>query len=467
MSQGRFHRSLNLFDSTNLVVGSLIGSGVFIVSADVARQLGSPGWLLFTWVLAGLLTVMGCFIYGELASLFPHAGGQYIYLKEAFHPLMGFLYGWTLFTVIQTGTIAAVGIAFAKFLGILVPAVSAENILLDLGWVSLSVQQLIAIFVILFLTLLNCHSLEVGKKIQNSFTVVKVITLILVAGAGLLWIKGGKISEISSWWTMAQNGNSISWLNGFSLLGIALVGPFFAFDGWNNLTFTGDEIKEAPKTIPRALALGSIVVITLYLLVNISYLNLLPLDGIQNAAEDRVATAAILPVMGPMAENVMAVAIMISTFGCLNAMILMGARAYWAMAQDRLFFKVAGQLGEKSGVPQVGLLLQSVWAMALTLSGSYGNLLDYVIFASILSYVLTVIGVFRLRKKMPDVERAYTTPLYPILPALYVLVCGLFLIVLLWKKPMYTWPGLLIVLSGIPVYYFWRWRSGKLSLENS
>lgn len=458
MSQGRFHRSLNLFDSTNLVVGGLIGSGVFIVSADVARQLGSPGWLLFTWVLAGLLTVIACFTYGELASLFPHAGGQYIYLKEAFHPLMGFLYGWTLFTVIQTGTIAAVGIAFAKFLGLLAPAVSAGNIFFNLGWISISTQQLVAILVIFVLTLVNCHSLEAGKKIQNSFTVVKVITLLLVAGAGLLWIKGGKIAEVSSWWTMASSGGgSLSWQDGFYLIGIALVGPFFAFDGWNNLTFTGDEIKEAPRTIPRALALGSVVVMVLYLLVNVSYLNLLPLEAIQNAPEDRVATAAILPVLGSMAENVMAIAIMISTFGCVNAMVLMGARLYWAMAQDGLFFKAAGQLGEKSGVPQVGLILQGIWAMALTLSGSYGNLLDYVIFASVLSYVLTVIGVFRLRKKMPDAERPYRTPFYPVLPALYVVICSLFLIVLLWKKPMYTWPGLGIVLSGIPVYYFWRW----------
>lgn len=445
------------------MVGGMIGSGIFIVTADVARQLGSPGWLLFTWVLAVVLTVMVCLIYGELAALFPHAGGQYIYLKEAYHPLMGFLYGWTLFTVIQTGSIAAVGVAFAKFSGVLWPSVSTQNILFDLGLVSISTQQLVAMVVIVFLTLVNCHSLEVGKGIQNVFTVIKIITLILVAAAGLLWIKNGKLFEFSSWWTITQNGTGVSFLDGFALLGIALVGPFFALDGWNNVTFSGDEVKEAPRTIPRALVLGSFLVLVLYLLMNLSYLNLLPLEAIQNAPEDRVATAAILPVLGPIAENVMAIAIMISTFGCLNSLILLGARLYWAMAQDGLFFKAAGQLGEKSGVPQVGLILQGVWSLALTLSGTFGNLLDYVIFAAVLSYVLTVLGVFRLRKKMPDVARSYATPLYPILPILYVVICTLFLIVLLWKKPMYTWPGLGIVLSGIPVYLFWKRSPRKAS----
>lgn len=438
------------------MVGGMIGSGIFIVTADVARQVGSPGWLLVVWTLAVVLTVMVCLIYGELAALFPHAGGQYIYLKEAYHPLMGFLYGWTLFAVIQTGSIAAVGVAFAKFSGVLWPSIAAQNVLLDLGFVSVSTQQLVAMVVVLFLTLVNCHSLDVGKGIQNVFTVTKVITLILVGAAGLLWIKDGKLFEVSSWWTITQNGSGVSWLDSFSLLGIALVGPFFALDGWNNITFNGDEVREAPRTIPRALALGSVLVLVLYLLVNLSYLNLLPLEAIQNAPEDRVATAAILPVLGPIAENVMAIAIMISTFGCLNSLILLGARLYWAMAQDGLFFKAAGQLGEKSGVPQVGLILQGIWALALTLSGSYGNLLDYVIFAAVLFYVLTVIGVFRLRKKMPDVARSYAAPFYPILPALYVFIGSLFLIVLLWKKPLYTWPGLAIVLSGVPIYYLWR-----------
>lgn len=439
------------------MVGGMIGSGIFIVTADVARQIGSPGWLLFVWTLAVVLTVMVCLIYGELAALFPHAGGQYIYLKEAYHPLMGFLYGWTLFTVIQTGSIAAVGVAFAKFSGVLWPSISAQNILLDLGFVSVSSSQLVAMVVVIFLTAVNCHSLEVGKGIQNIFTVTKILTLVLVAGAGLLWLKNGKLFEISSWWTITQNGAGVSFLDGFALLGIALVGPFFALDGWNNITFNGDEVREAPRTIPRALALGSFLVLALYLLVNLSYLNLLPLEGIQNAPEDRVATAAILPVLGPIAENIMAIAIMISTFGCLNSLILLGARLYWAMAQDGLFFKSAGQLGEKSGVPQTSLILQGVWSLVLTLSGTFGNLLDYVIFAAVLFYVLTVIGVFRLRKKMPDVARPITAPLYPILPALYVVICTLFLIVLLWKKPMYTWPGLGIVLSGVPVYWFWRW----------
>ncbi|OGQ45294.1 MAG: hypothetical protein A3H42_00855 [Deltaproteobacteria bacterium RIFCSPLOWO2_02_FULL_46_8] len=443
LAQGHFHKSLNLFDATNLVIGVMIGSGIFIVSADVARQVASPGWFLLTWVLAGILTVMVSLIYGELAALFPHAGGQYIYLKEAYNPLFGFLYGWTLFTVIQTGSIAAVGVAFAKFSGVLFPAIS---------------QKTLAVAAVLFLTFVNCHSLKVGKRIQNIFTVIKVLSLLLLVAAGFFWIHSGsagfgEIAQISSWWTTPPDI--------LLLIGVALVGPFFAFDAWNNITFTGDEIKEAPKTLPRALAFGSLIVTILYLLVNLSYLNLLPFDAIQNASGDRVATAAILQVLGPVGEGVMAMAIMISTFGCLNGMILMGARLYWAMSQDGLFFKAAGRLGVKNGVPQAGLILQGIWSVVLTLSGTYGDLLDYVIFASVLSYVLTVVGLFRLRKKMPDTVHSYRTPFYPILPLLYVLLGTFFLVILLWKKPMYTWPGFIIVLSGIPVYYFWRWWGNR------
>ncbi|MFH0800595.1 MAG: amino acid permease [Pseudomonadota bacterium] len=453
--QGHFVKGLGLFDTTNLVIGVMIGSGIFIVSADAARQVGSPALLLLVWAVVGLMTIASCLIYGELACMYPHAGGQYIYLKEAFHPLMGFLYGWTLFTVIQTGSVAAVGIAFAKFSGIIFPFISQQNIIADLGIVKVSTEQATAIVVILFLTFTNCHSLKVGKHIQNVFTVIKVFALISIIFVGLLFAKNHGLANITSWWT-AQNGAP----SGFSiwwLFAIALVGPLFAADAWNNVTFAGDEVKSAHINLPRALAIGSAVVIFLYILVNLAYLNVLPMDGIQHAPEDRVATAAISAVLGTRGAWVVAIAIMISTFGCLNGMILSGARLYWAMAQDKLFFKAAGQLGEKSGVPQAGLILQGIWAVALTLSGTYGDLLDYVIFASVLSYLLTVVGVFILRKKEPEIPRPYKTPWYPYLPALYILVSGTFLLALLWKKPMYTWPGLGIVLSGVPVYYLWRW----------
>lgn len=459
-AHGKFRKGLGLFDATNLVIGSMIGSGIFIVSADAARQVGSPGWLLLAWIAVGFLTVTVCLIYGELACLFPHAGGQYIYLKEAYHPLMGFLYGWTLFTVIQTGSIAAVAVAFAKFLGVLLPAISEHNVLLSLGPVGISSQQLAAIVVVVLLTATNCHSLKLGKNIQNVFTVIKVLTLVAMILLGLIWVSNGGIAGISSWWSASGKtppGWNILWM-----LGIALVGPLFAADAWNNITFAGDEIKSAPKTLPRSLALGSGIVILLYVLVNVGYLNILPIEAIQHAPEDRVATAMVSQILGHSGEWVMALAVMISTFGCLNGMILMGARLYWAMAQDGLFFRAAGQLGEKSGVPQVGLILQGVWAGALTLSGTYNDLLDYVIFASVLSYVLTTIGVFRLRSKMPNAPRPYRAPGYPYLPALYVFVSSLFLIALLWKKPMYTWPGLGIVLSGVPVYFFWRWFGARV-----
>lgn len=461
--QGQFVKGMGLFDATNLVIGVMIGSGIFIVSADAARQVGSPALLLLVWVVVGLMTIASCLIYGELAGMYPKAGGQYIYLKEAFHPLMGFLYGWTLFTVIQTGSVAAVGVAFAKFCGVLFPIVSQQNILIDLGILKITTEQALAIVVIVFLTLTNCHSLKVGNRIQNVFTIIKILTLVAIVFVGFSFVGDNGLSNIGSWWTSpktAAAGFDIWWL-----FAIALVGPLFAADAWNNVTFTGDEVRSAHITLPRALAIGSAAVIFLYILVNLAYLNILPMSGIQNAPEDRVATAAISVILGEHGAWVMAIAIMISTFGCLNGMILSGARLYWAMAQDGLFFRAAGQLGEKSGVPQAGLLLQGVWSIALTLSGTYGDLLDYVIFASILSYLLTTVGVIVLRKKQPDIPRPYKTPWYPYLPALYILISGVFLLALLWKKPMYTWPGLGIVLSGVPVYYLWRWftkgRSSK------
>lgn len=452
--QGSFVKGLGLFDATNLVIGVMIGSGIFIVSADAARQVGSPALLILAWVAVGLMTIASCLIYGELACMFPRAGGQYIYLKESYHPLMGFLYGWTLFTVIQTGSIAAVGVAFAKFAGVIMPFISQGNVAVDLGMLKISTEQLTAIVVIIALTLANCHSLNAGKHIQNIFTVTKVLTLLFVIAAGFVLAHTSGLADIASWWQAPGGAHAevdIVWL-----FAIALVGPLFAADAWNNITFAGDEVKSAAVTLPRALALGSAVVMVLYVIVNLAYLNVLPIGAIQNAPEDRVATAVILEVLGRNGAWIMALAIMISTFGCLNGMILSGARLYWAMAQDGLFFRVAGQLGEKSGVPQSGLILQGIWSVALTLSGTYGDLLDYVIFASVLSYLLTAIGVIILRKKRPDMPRPYKTLWYPYLPAFYIVTSGFFLVALLWKKPLYTWPGLGIVLSGVPIYFLWR-----------
>lgn len=457
--QGQFVKGMGLFDATNLVIGVMIGSGIFIVSADAARQVGSPALLLLVWATVGLMTIASCLIYGELAGMYPHAGGQYVYLKESYHPLMGFLYGWTLFTVIQTGSIAAVGVAFAKFFGVLFPFVSQQNIIAHIGVLKISTEQLTAIIVILFLTFMNCHSLKVGKNIQNVFTVTKILTLIAIIVLGFTFANEHGLANITSWWSSpsgASAGFDIWWL-----FAIALVGPLFAADAWNNITFTGDEVRDPHTTLPRSLAVGSAVVIVLYILVNLAYLNMLPISGIQNAPEDRVATAAISVALGSHGAWVMAIAIMISTFGCINGMILSGARLYWAMAQDGLFFKSAGRLGGRSNVPEKGLILQGIWAVALTLSGTFGDLLDYVIFASVLSYLLTTIGVIILRKKRPDIPRPYKAPWYPYLPAVYILTSGIFLLALLWKKPMYTWPGLLIVLSGIPVYYIWKWFTKK------
>lgn len=457
--QGSFVKGMGLFDATNLVIGVMIGSGIFIVSADAARQIGSPALFLLAWAVVGLMTISSCLIYGELAGMYPNAGGQYIYLKEAYHPMMGFLYGWTLFTVIQTGSVAAVSMAFAKFCGVIFPIISSQNAVANLGIVKVTTEQALAIFITIILTLTNCHSLKVGKNIQNIFTVIKILTLVAIVFVGFFVASNHGLANISSWWASTSGepaGFNILWL-----FAIALVGPLFAADAWNNITFAGDEVKSPHTTLPRALAIGSAAVIFLYILVNLAYLNMLPISGIQNAAEDRVATAAISGVLGSRGAWIMAIAIMISTFGCINGMILSGARLYWAMAQDGLFFKAAGQLGESSGVPQAGLIFQGIWAVALTLSGTYGDLLDYVIFASVLSYFLTAIGVIILRKKRSDVPRPYKTPWYPYLPIMYIIISGIFLLVLLWKKPMYTWPGLGIVLSGVPVYYLWRWAGEK------
>jgi APA family basic amino acid/polyamine antiporter len=452
----KFVRGLGLFDSTMIVAGSMIGSGIFIVSADIARQVGAPGWLLMVWILTGLLTVVAALSYGELAAMFPDAGGQYIYLREAHGPLLGFLYGWTLFLVIQTGTIAAVGVAFAKFLGVLTPSVSANNVLFSLGPVAFSTQRLVGIGVIALLTLTNTFGIKTGKIVQNIFTATKVgalAALILLA----LFIAQSENAALrtASFWTPMANGGTLSTIALLIALGTAMVGSLFASDAWNNIGFAAAEVKEPHRTVPMAMMLGTVIVTILYVSANFSYVAILPMEAIQHAPEDRVGTAVAETIFGVNAAAIMAVAIMISTFGCTNGLILAGARVYYAMAQHGLFFKKIGELNEH-GVPANGLILQGIWAVVLTLSGTYGNLLDYVIFAALLFYVLTVAGIFVLRRKRPEAARPYKAWGYPVIPALYIVLATLIMIDLLIYKPAYTWPGLGLVLTGLPVYFLWK-----------
>lgn len=481
MLDTEFTRGLGLFDSTMVVVGSMIGSGIFIVSADMARQLGSPGWLLAAWLLTGLLTVIGALSYGELAAMMPRAGGQYVYLREAFSPLWGFLYGWTLFMVIQTGTIAAVAVAFARFLGLMVPWVSESNYLIppvhiSSGYaLSLSTTQLVGIFLIALLTWTNSRGLEYGKIVQNVFTTAKTGALIALIAAGLLlgWNAEAVSANFGQFWgpprgivELAPGLTAVSAFGLFVAICVAQTGSLFSSDAWNNITFTAGEVKDPRRNIPLSLALGTAIVISLYLLANIAYLVTLPLEAIQTAPADRVATATLNVIFPGLGATLMAVAIMISTFGCDNGLIMAGARAYYAMARDGVFFKAAGELNA-ARVPAWGLVLQGVWASFLVLPRTYNgtaygnvysNLLDYVISAALIFYILTIAGIFRLRKTRPHVERPYKAFGYPVVPALYIVGAAAVLVVLFAYRTSTTWPGLVIVLLGVPVYFAWRKR---------
>lgn len=480
-TEGQFVKGLGLLDATMLVAGSMIGSGIFIVSADIARQVGSTGWLLALWLATGALTVIAALSYGELAAMMPRAGGQYVYLREAYGPLWGFLYGWTLFLVIQTGTIAAVAVAFAKFLGVLVPAISDTHKFFQLGRFSLSPLTLVAMLVLGFLTWSNTTGLRTGKLVQNSFTLAKVAALILLILMGLtlganspaiqanfkdLW--SASLTQPGAAPTTGLNTTSLAGFGLLLVLGSAMVGSLFSADAWNNITFTAGEVRNPQRNLPLSLILGVGLVCTLYLLANVAYLVVLPLQGvpdgasvvergIQFATKDRVATAVAEVILGTHGATVMAVLIMVSTFGCLNGMILAGARVYYAMARDGLFFERTGHLNAQA-VPRNGLIVQCVWAALLTLSGTYGDLLDYVIFAVLIFYVLTIAGLFVLRRTRPNAERPYRAVGYPYVPALYIVVASLIAIDLLIspKTRPNTWPGLLIVLAGIPVYFIWR-----------
>lgn len=466
-------RSLGLIDSTAIVVGSMIGSGIFIVSADMARTLGSPGWLLVTWMLTGIITVIAALSYGELAAMMPYAGGQYVYLREALGKPIGFLYGWTLFTVIQTGTIAAVCIAFAKFSGVLFPWISSSNWIFKIATfgkyhIGLNTENLMAVLCILFLSWINTRGLQAGKLIQNIFTLMKVAALF---GLILLGLTIGKNTEAitTNLQDIWSTKHSILNLQSFFLpgvLGAAMVGSLFSSDAWNNITFTAGEVVNPKKNIPLSLAIGSLIVTTAYILVNISYLCVLPLHGdvnstdvflrgIQFATNDRVGTAVMQGIFGNSGAAIMAVLIMVSTFGCANGIILSGARVYYAMAKDNLFFKIVGGLN-KNSVPGTALFTQCIWSCALCLSGAYSDLLDYVIFAVLVFYILTIAGLFVLRKTKPTLERPYKAFGYPFIPALYIVFALLISLDLLIYKPYYTWPGFVIVAIGVPVYYLWQ-----------
>jgi APA family basic amino acid/polyamine antiporter len=479
-----FKRELKLFDSTMIVIGSMIGSGIFIVSADIARTVGSPGYLLIVWAITGAITLTGALSYGELAGMMPRAGGQYVYLREAYNPLVGFLYGWTLFTVIQTGTIAAVGVAFAKFTAVLLPAFSESNVLFSLAGLKISAGQLIAISTIVVLSLINARGIREAKMIQDIFTFAKTIALFGLIALGILIGRNAAAME-ANWsafwdttWTHVASGTivSVEQLSGIGVLaaiGVAMVGSLFSSDAWYDITFAAGEVVNPKRTIPLSLASGTVVVTLLYMLANVAYIYVLPVTGhpdagdvvgrgIQFATNDRVGTAAASMIFGEPAAIIMAILIMISTFGCNNGLILSGARVYYAMAQDGLFFRSAGKLN-KNAVPGIALLVQCVWASLLCLSGTYGDLLDYVIFAVLIFFILTVAGIFLLRRKKPDAERPYKAFGYPILPILYVLTATAICLDLLIFKPMYTWPGVIIVLIGIPIYFIWR----KISITGS
>jgi len=570
-----FQRKLTLFDAVMLIMGTMIGSGIFVVSSEMARDLGCSGWLLAVWVLAGIMTILGALAYAELAAMMPHAGGQYVFLREAYSPMWGFLYGWTCFLVIQTGSIAAVAVAFAKYLGVLVPwlgtdpekcALFAPIVLnwsltlpgmagpfFEMQTFTITSGQLVAVGVIVFLTALNCRGVEEGKFIQNLFTLAKTLALVLliVIGFALLFRSVAVwranfadpfdgIAETAKFAEVRKYG-IVQWLGGPDYLialmvaGGAMVGALFSADAWNNVTFTAAEVKEPRRNLPLSLAMGTGFVILLYLLANVAFLAALPINGSKEMAgkmrsfdqrvelneerekrsnetvkgeeflklneidrkkrieerdriqliiaadqeklsaereaalkgasafdrgialadEDRVATAVVQQVSPNWGVPLMALAIMISTFGCVNGMTLMGARLYYAMARDGLFFNAVGGLN-KRGVPAVGLILQGAWSSVLVFSGTYNQLLDYVIFAVLVFYVLTVVGLFILRWRRPDLERPTKAFGYPFLPAIYVFLCAVVMVDLLIVKPTYTWPGLIIVLTGIPVYVLWR-----------
>ena len=496
-------KGLGLTSATMLVMGSMIGSGIFIVSAEIAREVDSPALLIGAWLVTGFMTIVGALSYGELAAMMPRAGGQYVYLRESLGPLWGFLYGWTLFLVIQTGTIAAVGVAFGKFLGIFFPSISSSHWILHF-WkvppipigpmvlgnmdVGLNTQNLVAILVVVLLSVINIFGIKTGAFIQNVFTIAKASALF---GLVLLGIAVGRNAQAlaanfgANFWRNASLGaqhavqvgvgGPMVLVGTLTILAVAQVGSLFSADAWNNVTFTAGEVKNPNRNLPLSLALGTGVVIFLYIACNFIYLNVLPLDGtasaatilergIKYAAEDRVGTAVMTQMLGPIGGVLMAAAILLSSFGCDNGLILAGARVYYAMAKDGLFFRSVAKLHPTYKTPAVSLMVQMVWTCVLCVSGSYGQLLDYIIFAVLVFYILTIVGLFVLRRTHPDAPRPYRAIGYPVLPAIYIVMALFIDIVLLRYKPQYTWPGLIVVLLGVPVYFAWSRNSRHVSV---
>jgi len=461
--QPKLKHSLGLLDGTMIVAGSMIGSGIFIVSADIIRNVGSAGWLITVWLLTGFMTLTAALSYGELSAMFPKAGGQYVYLKESYNKLIAFLYGWSLFAVIQTGTIAAVGVAFSKFAayvvpGALKPFVSEDNILLNAGWVKISSAQVVSIVLIILLTFINTRGVKSGKIIQNTFTLTKLASLFGLIIFGFIMLKGDvwHANWTNAWHLqkLHTDGTFSQYTTGAALgaIAAAMVGSIFSSDAWNNVTFIAGEMRNPKRDIALSLFFGTLIVTVIYVSANVVYTAVLPLHDIATAAKDRVAVSASNVIFGNVGTIIIALMIMVSTFGCNNGLILAGARVYYTMAKDGLFFKKTGELNKYS-VPEFGLWIQCVVASILCLSGRYGDLLDMISFVVVIFYILTIIGIYILRKKRPDAERPYKAFGYPILPAIYIIMGLTFCTLLIIYKPQFTWPGLIIVLIGIPIYY--------------
>lgn len=503
-ASGHLVQTLGLFSATAIVAGSMIGSGIFIVPADISRTVGSPALLILAWLVTAAMTMIGALSYGELAAMMPKAGGQYVYLREALGPMWGFLYGWTLFLVIQTGTMAAVAVAFGKFLGVFYPGVSASHWLWHIGhvpaWrlgpmvlgnmdIGLSTSNLAGVVVIVLLALVNIFGVKSGALVQNIFTTAKVASLIglvvlgvlvgrnhaaIAANFGANFWRGAGLHTLHA--VQVGVGGPIAMVGLFTIVAVVQTGSLFSADAWNNVTFTAGEVQNPRRNLPLSLALGTGMVLGLYILCNFVYMMVLPMHGdphgatvfargIQYAHEDRVATAVLQQIFSTRGAYLMAAAILISTFGCVNGMTLAGARVYYAMSRDGLFFKAAGRLNPRYKTPVASLIVQAAWTCLLCLSGSYGQLLDYTMFAALVFYILTIGGLFVLRVKRPNAQRPYKAIGYPVLPAAYIVMATWICIVLLRYKPQYTWPGLFLVLLGLPVYAFWSRRARRSAAE--
>jgi basic amino acid/polyamine antiporter, APA family len=466
MSETKFKPVLGLWDATMVVAGSMIGSGIFIVGADIVRNVGSSGWLIGVWLITGFMTITAAVSYGELSGMFPKAGGQYVYLKESYNSLVAFLYGWSFFAVIQTGTIAAVGVAFSKFTAYLVPAVSEDLVLFDLGFLTVSPAQVLSIATIILLTYINSRGVEGGKAIQTTLTVTKLLSLFGLIVAGLImmrpevweanWTNGWDLHKLN----VDGSVETYTAIAATGAIAAAMVGSIFSSDAWNNVTFIAGEIKNPQRNIGLSLFLGTLIVTVIYVTANLMYTAVLPLNEIATAEKDRVAVAASHVIFGNIGTIIIAVMIMISTFGCNNGLILAGARVYYTMAKDGLFFRRAGELN-KFSVPQQALWFQCVLASIWCLSGKYGDLLDMVSFVVVLFYMLTIVGIFILRKQRPEAPRPYKAFGYPVLPLVYILMGLTFCTLLIVYKPKFTWPGLIITLIGIPIYYLAMQRKKK------